>query len=684
MEKGSRGSSKSDSPYSGPEQGEDLNRQAKQIASLIQNFDVFDLAPVGCITIGGQGLITKANASAASMLGIKRSELINEPVSRFICKNDQKIYLRNTETLMKTGQSEAFELRLTVKDGSLFWAQLAVNLLYNEDSTPNYFLAITDITRQKQAERAFLKSEEKLSSILYNLEDGVWSTTYPEMEILYISPSLAKIYGIEMQDLLDNPSIWMDKIHPDDEHLIENVYEQIFAEGKSVRECRIIQHDGNVAWIRDRSKLIYDENKKPIRLEGIVSDITSRKVDEQKLEEIRKQAEAANLAKSRFLANMSHEIRTPLNIIIGMSDLLCNENLEDGKQEYACMARDSAEHLLSLIDDILDFSKIEAGELEINPSRFKLVKEIEKIVFSYLQAKASNKGLALLSHFDDRLPGEVFLDLARLRQVLISLINNAIKYTESGKVELSVKLLEDGKSVEKGLLSRSELLFAVSDTGPGIAEHDQQRLFESFSQLDLGKYKGSDGAGLGLAISKNLVELMGGRLWLDSNPGEGSTFSFALPLKHSPEPEVNLTAVGITETKVERLDNQEIFTLLLVEDKPMNQRLAMIYLKQMGHRAEIASNGREAVDAVKANNYDAVLMDINMPEMSGLEATKQIRAWEKAASRDRIPIIAMTAYAMKGEREEFLKEDMDGYISKPIKKDALAEALQMVKHKTGG
>lgn|GEM_PF-4497866 len=533
---------------------------------------------------------------------------------------------------------------------------------------------ITTIILRKRLLKQKEDAYDKALSVLDSIDALIYVADMETHEILYINR-----FGLEVWGDAEGKKCW--------EALQENQtgpcdfcsnYILLDENGQSTGIHRW-QHKNtlNSRWYEISDQAIRWIDGKMKRM-SIAIDITELKETEQKLEEARKEAEEANRAKSRFLATISHEIRNPMNVITGMTGLLCEANLADPLHEYACMANDSADHLLGIIDDILDFSRIEVDQLEIMATRIKLVQEVENTV-SIFNNQAAQKGLELLYHLDEQLPEEVLLDPARLKQVLMNLIGNAIKFTEKGTVELLVWLEEDEKSAINDPSKRRIITFAVKDTGPGIAEKDKPHIFERFSQVKQGMYPGSGGTGLGLAISKNLVELMGGELWLDSEPGKGSTFYFTLPFSVPEEAEAEEKAAGKIDVVEEGEKN--ILTLLLVEDKPMNQKLVKVFLEQMGHRVVLAANGKEAVEAVKANRFDAVLMDINMPEMDGLEATQKIRAWEKKSGRHRTTIIAMTAYAMKGDRDKFLKAGLDDYISKPIKKEALAEALQQVEQK---
>ncbi len=377
----------------------------------------------------------------------------------------------------------------------------------------------------------------------------------------------------------------------------------------------------------------------------------------------KKAAEAAAEAKSIFLANMSHEIRTPMNGIIGMVDILKKTPLTNVQQEYVQIIESSGENLLTIINDILDYSKIEAGRIELENIPIKLRAEISNVI-KILQIQADRKGLPLYVNIDDDVPDYLMGDPVRLKQIIINLVNNAIKFTDAGEIRLKVE-----KQAING--SKAHLLFKVTDTGIGISEEGKQRLFKSFSQVDKSTTRKFGGTGLGLAISKNLSEMMGGEIGIESELGKGSTFWFTVVL-------------NITEEEVFKKENSndnlnEIkqklkikLNILLAEDNAINQKVALVNLNNLGHHTDIAKNGVEAVEKFSENNYDLIFMDIQMPEMDGIEATKKIREIEKTRNVSRkIPIIAMTANTMEGDKEKYLQSGMNDYVSKPFKQNEL-------------
>jgi PAS domain S-box-containing protein len=414
-----------------------------------------------------------------------------------------------------------------------------------------------------------------------------------------------------------------------------------------------------------------NDNGEIVGITNAFRDITEQRRTRKDLQRAKAAADAAMRAKAEFLAIMSHEIRTPLNAIVGMAGLLQDDELTADQRECADTIRSSGEALLEIISNILDLSKIERGYTELERQPFNLAACI-KDALDLMEQKAIAKGLKLTFSLDGALPGIVTGDVNRIRQVLVNLLDNAIKFTDHGGASVCAKQF----SVDTEIY---ELQFSVTDTGVGIPPDRMNRLFQTFSQVDMSSTRRYGGAGLGLAISKRLVELMGGRIWAQSEVQKGSAFHFTVPLyvKEDRSPHLSLPSMPLQEIHT---NQRKALRILIAEDNLVNQRVMLRMLNKLGYRADAVANGFEVLKALQRQPYDLVLMDVQMPEMDGIEATRRIRhLWPAGGPR----IIAVTAYALEGDRERCIESGMDGYIAKPVNLDTLKGAIEKNSLKIG-
>ncbi len=397
---------------------------------------------------------------------------------------------------------------------------------------------------------------------------------------------------------------------------------------------------------------------------SLQSEIYERKKAEVALRESQQKSEAASLAKSNFLANMSHEVRTPMNAILGFVDVLCKHETSEEKLEKLNIIKESGTSLMNIIDDILDFSKLESGKLNIENILFKTSEPFEFIT-KLFNERARQKGISITLDIAKDLPADAYGDITRIKQIYSNLLSNALKFSHNNsKIEVSLRYLD----------TSSSLLCSVKDYGIGIAKENLDRIFQVFEQEDTSTTRNFGGSGLGLSISKSLAKMMHGKLYVESEIEKGSTFFFQVELFK--DVDKNLELVEEDSTNTEQSTSELHARVLLVEDNKSNQLLMKIFLEELGLTTDIANDGLEAVSTYEKTKYDIILMDENMPNLNGIMATERIRQIEKETKADPIPIIAVTANALKGDREKFLASGMNDYIAKPIELTELEKVLR--------
>lgn len=557
-----------------------------------------------------------------------------------------------------TGKPTNFEWHQTDLQGNKIWRDVFINPIFLPDGKIDEVSAIAnDISEKKIADLALKDSEEKFRNIFESFQDVYFRCTL-DGKLTMISPSAKGMLGYPSSQTLGKS---ITKFFSAEESL-SKVFKRVIREGNVLNfEATVIDKEKHQTPVLCNIRLIKRDGE-PDEIEGVARDVSQLVQSNEELQQAKEVAERSLKVKEQFLANMSHEIRTPMNGIVGMIDLLGSTELNEEQSDYLKTVKRSSETLLNIVNDILDLSKIEAGKMELKLAPVQLVKTFEKIYDLYSQ-QAHLSGNSFFYHLDKELPDWILMDETRLIQILSNLTSNAVKFSrEKGTINLSIKVQEK---------KRNEYTFKVSikDSGIGISADDQETLFQNFSQLDSSSSKNYGGTGLGLAISKQLVSNLGGEIGVVSTPGLGSTFWFTFKAKSTKAPAKEKQQ---KETRIRQFvtENPKI---LLVDDNQINRTVACKILAKSGCEVMEAEGGEEAIELVKKNKFDLIFMDIQMPEMDGIEATYRLKSLEK---EDLPPIVAMTAYSMEEDKERFLGQGMDDYLAKPIKAEKLIQTVK--------
>lgn len=641
--------------------------------SAVQLKAVIDTAVDGIIIIDRDARVRLYNLACERLFGYAAEEVLGQNVRMLMpepYRREHNGYISNYHT---TGERKIIGIGREVvgqrKDGTTFPMELSVG--ETEAEGGRVFVGIIrDISERKQAEEALRSSEATMRAVIETAVDGVIIID-AKARIRIYNPACEKLFGYGPADVLGkNVRMLMPQPYRDEHDGYVSNYQntgvrKIIGIGREV----VGQRKDGTTFPMELSVGEAVANGEKVFV-GIIRDITER---QQAAEAVTAavQAEAANRAKSDFLATMSHELRTPMNGILGMTGLLLDSQLNAEQRDFAEAVLKSGETLLALLNNILDLSKIEAGRFDIYERPFDLYEVLDGITAIW-ESQAARKGLEFFVANDVRGFDHLRGDPDRLRQILVNLIANAVKFTSQGFVALRVKR-------ETMLGTKLMLRFEIKDSGIGIAPSVQGRLFRKFEQADPATSRTYGGSGLGLAICSQLAGLMGGEIGLESALGRGSTFWVVLPftlVEVTPDDDDSDLDLNVQEAVSEPLH------ILVAEDHPYNQKLMMARLTGDGHRVRIANNGREAVELAGAHDFDLILMDVRMPEMDGIQATAEIR--KLPAPYGQVPIVAVTAHVMKGDRERYIEAGMDDYVSKPVDFHALMQVSRRAieRHRT--
>lgn len=627
---------------------------------------VFTNSAVAIIVTDKEEKILAWNPFAEKILSMTKEDLFNKTLAQLHPAREwQRI---RTYRMNPTGVLADIETHAYKKDGTALDVSMSISAI--KDVYGNITGAISilrDITKQKFSEQKIKESENKIRVILDNSPAAITLTDEQE-RIVSWNRFTEELLGKNKEDLYLQP---VSSLYPEEEwkkirsaNIRKKGSQQHF-------ETKVLKKNGQLTDIALSVNILKDSANHIIGSVGIMQDITEQKRMRQMLLQAKQDAEEASKTKSLFLANMSHEVRTPMNTVMGMLDITLDTELTDEQKENLKTAKDAADNLLSLLNDILDLSRVEAGKISLEMIELN-IENIVKSVCKGLSVLAAKKNLVIVWEIDPRVPSILVGDPLRVRQILVNLINNAIKFTFKGQIQLHVKL---------DTLSEKDcaVLFSVKDEGIGIPKDKHGILFNVFTQADESTSRRFGGTGLGLAICRKLVEMMGGKIWVESEDLKGSTFYFTAKFKtikkkeQAPAPPVDPKKPAESA----RSGPPGQVSILLAEDNIVNQKIAVKLLEKKGWLVKAVDNGQRVLELLDKENFDVVLMDAQMPVLDGFETTRMIRDREKKTGR-RIPIIALTARAMNEDKKKCLDVGMDAYVAKPIDRENLYETIEAV------